>query len=467
MPPIKPARSSPSGSKRPAADNDRAISPPPLKRKTQSAISKSAVANFFTPASQKPKDRTTWAERSPNEDVPATLLVAKYIPENADSSALEAPAKRQKIAAFDLDSTLITSASGKRYPDDSADWKWWHHSVPGRLRQLYNDEGYRVVIFTNQGGLTLHPDPKSKGPKSAKNRVPGFKQKCSAVLSQLDIPLTLYAATGKDIYRKPRPGMWTEMKEDYDLSESEIDHENSVFVGDAGGRIAEPKGSSAAGKDFSCSDRNLAHNINIKYQTPEEFFLGEKPRDFARDFDVANFPYTEEEKDNEAWATKPKHQDIVLFVGFPGAGKSTFYWKYLEPLSYERVNQDTLKSKDKCFKAAADLLGKGESIVVDNTNADVDTRSQWIALARKHKVPIRCFWFQTPLQLCEHNAAARALNEKLNPEARQALPKIAFSGFASRFKEPKIDEGFQEVIPVHFKFRGTKDEYDIWGRYWV
>ena len=56
---------------------------------------------------------------------------------------------------------------------------------------------------------------------------------------------------------------------------------------------------------------------------------------------------------------------------------------------------------------------------------------------------------------------------QLNPEARQALPRIAFSGFASRFKEPKTDEGFQEVVPVHFKFRGTKDEYDIWGRYWV
>ena len=62
----------------------------------------SAVANFFTPSSQKPKDRTTWAERSPDENVPATLLVAKYIAENTDSTALEAPARRQKIAAFDL-----------------------------------------------------------------------------------------------------------------------------------------------------------------------------------------------------------------------------------------------------------------------------------------------------------------------------------------------------------------------------
>ena len=202
---------------------------------------------------------------------------------------------------------------------------------------------YRVVIFTNQGGLVLHPDPKSKGPKSIKNRVPAFKQKCNAVLGQLGIPTTLYAATGKDIYRKPRAGMWSEMRDDYDLSESDIDHDSSVFVGDAGGRTADVKGAGTASKDFSCSDRNLAHNIGIKYQTPEEFFLGEMPREFARDFDVANFPFLEQEEGSGILLEKPRGKDMLLFVGPPGAGKSTFYWKYLKPLGYERVNQDTLK----------------------------------------------------------------------------------------------------------------------------
>jgi bifunctional polynucleotide phosphatase/kinase len=56
---------------------------------------------------------------------------------------------------------------------------------------------------------------------------------------------------------------------------------------------------------------------------------------------------------------------------------------------------------------------------------------------------------------------------QLNPEARQGLPKLAFNGFGSRFREPKAAEGFQDVIPVDFKFRGTKEEYDIWCRYWL
>jgi hypothetical protein len=41
---------------------------------------------------------------------------------------------------------------------------------------------------------------------------------------------------------------------------------------------------------------------------------------------------------------KANLQDIVLLCGRPGAGKSTFYWKRLKPLGYERVNQDILKT---------------------------------------------------------------------------------------------------------------------------
>jgi len=73
----------------------------------------------------------------------------------------------------------------------------------------------------------------------------------SAVFSQLDLPISIYAATEKDLYRKPRTGMWKELLEDHDISPGGIDLENSFFVGDAGGRIA----SIGLAKDFSSSDR--------------------------------------------------------------------------------------------------------------------------------------------------------------------------------------------------------------------
>lgn len=50
---------------------------------------------------------------------------------------------------------------------------------------------------------------------------------------------------------------------------------------------------------------------------------------------------------------------------------------------------------------------------LDNTNADAETRSRWIALATKHAVPIRCVLFTAPAEVCEHNDVVRALNREV------------------------------------------------------
>jgi hypothetical protein len=62
--------------------------------------------------------------------------------------------------------------------------------------------------------------------------------------------------------------------------------------------------------------------------------------------------------------TKSDKQEIVLFVGSPGAGKSTFYRQNLKPLGFERVNQDALKTKEKCLRVAAAFLEDGKSVTV-------------------------------------------------------------------------------------------------------
>lgn len=115
-----------------------------------------------------------------------------------------------------------------------------------KLRKLYLEDGYNIVIISNQGGVSLKPNP--KGPKAHTSKLASFKAKVSAVLTQLDLPISIYAATEKDVYRKPRTGMWTELLDDYEI---QPDLEQCIFVGDAGGRHAE----GGKPKDFSCSDR--------------------------------------------------------------------------------------------------------------------------------------------------------------------------------------------------------------------
>lgn len=104
-------------------------------------------------------------------------------------------------------------------------------------------------MVSNQGGISLKPD--TKAPKAHMSKLASFKAKVAVVFAQLDIPVSIYAATEKDLYRKPRTGMWTEILDDYSIDPGDLDMNESFFVGDAAGREAF-KGQP---KDFSCSDR--------------------------------------------------------------------------------------------------------------------------------------------------------------------------------------------------------------------
>ncbi len=109
---------------------------------------------------------------------------------------------------------------------------------------------YAIAILTNQGSVSLKDDPKTV--KSDQRSLSTFKSKVSSVFSHFDFPVVLLAATARDLYRKPRIGMWKELLEDLDLDEGDSpDLESCFFVGDAGGRAAGINTKA----DHSCSDR--------------------------------------------------------------------------------------------------------------------------------------------------------------------------------------------------------------------
>lgn len=94
-----------------------------------------------------------------------------------------------------------------------------------------------------------------------------------------------------------------------------------------------------------------------------------------------------------------KEQEVIVFCGSPGSGKSTFT-KLL--VDYSRINRDTLKTKEKCVKVAEEEINKKKSVVIDNTNPAIADRKLYIDLAKKYSIKVRCFYFDIPKELCFH-----------------------------------------------------------------
>lgn len=50
---------------------------------------------------------------------------------------------------------------------------------------------------------------------------------------------------------------------------------------------------------------------------------------------------------------------------------------------------------------------------IDDVNATLESRNEWILLAQKHHIQIRAFSFTSPSDLCLHNDSVRALGGPL------------------------------------------------------
>lgn len=362
---------------------------------------------------------------------------------------------RVKVAAFDMDHTIICTNSGKVFPTSMDDWRIMYAEIPGKLKTLYAD-GFKIVIFTNQKGI-------SKG----KTSVPEFKQKVKSIVKKIGIPIQVLVSTGSGRYRKPNTGMW-----DYFVNRGNqgvpVDLKSCIYVGDAAGR-PESKGPIKRKKDFSCADRLFALNAHLKFYTPEEFFLGHKPSSFQMpSFDprnVGNAPLAVRHKPASSGNCAVTESDIVssssevvVCVGFPASGKTHFVENYLIPNGYVHVNRDTLGTWQKCLAECSKALEKGKPVVIDNTNPDAQSRLRYIECAQKYNVPCRCFLFSCSLEQARHNNVFRELN---SPDKKHVgVNDMVLNSYKSKYKEPALEEGFKEILKINFvpKFKTRNDE---------
>lgn len=168
-----------------------------------------------------------------------------------------------KIAAFDLDGTLITTKSGNKFAKDFNDWKFFNRTVATTLKQCIA-KGMRIVIFSNQGGVKSALTGKAAAV---------VKGKIFQMIKQAGVPALVFCATQDDAFRKPSTGMWDKFTKELNGGMA-IDKAESFYVGDAAGRPDDFMDKEGAPAD---SDKQFAEAIGLPFKTPEDMFGESSP----------------------------------------------------------------------------------------------------------------------------------------------------------------------------------------------
>jgi predicted kinase len=104
---------------------------------------------------------------------------------------------------------------------------------------------------------------------------------------------------------------------------------------------------------------------------------------------------------------------ILILVGIPGSGKSTLaqYLTSLNTSRYIRVNQDELKTRNKCETLTRTALKQSQSPIIDRCNFDPKQRSHFIRIAQEFNVPVDCIVLDISVSIC----LERCLNRNHHP----------------------------------------------------
>jgi predicted kinase len=157
----------------------------------------------------------------------------------------------------------------------------------------------------------------------------------------------------------------------------------------------------------------------------------------------------------EAVAVSPKEPRgyVVLAIGLPGSGKTTWYKRRgVTPLSsdllrsllfdditeqrYQGLVFSTLRSL-----LRARLIAKMPWNYVDATNLSPHERKQWIKMAKSFGYEVQAVFFDVPLAVCL---------ERNSKRDRQVTDEVMHK-MAERLRPPTFKEGFEKITVVRVK----------------
>lgn len=151
--------------------------------------------------------------------------------------------------------------------------------------------------------------------------------------------------------------------------------------------------------------------------------------------------------------SRPPKGIVVLAIGLPGSGKSSWFKRHnVVPLSSDIVRtllfddvreqrfQDLVFSNLRAMLKAR-LIAKRPMNYVDATNLTPQERQHWIKLAKDYNYEVHAVFFDVPLEVCIERHQRRD----------RVVPDDVMRRMAAKLKAPSFSEGFAKITVVRVK----------------
>ena len=145
-----------------------------------------------------------------------------------------------------------------------------------------------------------------------------------------------------------------------------------------------------------------------------------------------------------------ERQKIIITVGLPGSGKSTYLERLaIHPLSSDRIRliladdatDQTIHAR--VFQTIRYLLRHRLAIgrpvtYVDATHLTVEERRPYINIARWYRCDVEAIFFDCPVEVCRERNRGR----------NRVVPEEALELMAAKLAPPKWEEGFTKITVI-------------------
>lgn len=124
--------------------------------------------------------------------------------------------------------------------------------------------------------------------------------------------------------------------------------------------------------------------------------------------------------------------EVVLLVGIPASGKSSFYQRRFSA-THVRINRDMLRSKARERSLFQWCIDHCQSCVIDDTNTTREVRAEWIGPTLAAGYPVTCYFMQSRILECLERNRGRT--------GDACIPDAGVRDHHARLELPSLDEG--------------------------